>query len=62
MKRETALRHMNLCLDAAGLGMVEDPVMEVCVWIACDTEAAELIQRAAWWAQIAEALRGTEET
>jgi hypothetical protein len=61
MKRETALRHMNLCLDAAGVGMVEDPVMEVCVWIACDTEAAELIQRAAWWAQIAEALRGTEE-
>ena len=42
MKRETALRHMSLCLDAAGLGQ---PNSELAYF---DTQDAEqLLQKAA---------------
>ncbi|MEV4127067.1 hypothetical protein [Nocardia sp. NPDC049707] len=52
MKRETALRHMNLCLDAAGLGQ---PNSELDYF--GEQDAEQLLEKAAWWAQIAEALK-----
>jgi hypothetical protein len=52
VKRETAIRHMNLCLDAAGLGQPNSELDYI-----CEQEPERLLEKAAWWAQIAEALR-----